>query len=104
MRRMPCRGCECFLLIAALLWMPLVEANETVSSSSGVGTSSRADDFGIPHVAFINNQIEEGWSDAGIRPSRPATDGEWCRRVFLDIVGRIPSLEELEAYSKGYEQ
>ncbi len=101
MRRMPCRGCECFLLIAALLWMPLVEANETVSSSSGVGTSSRADDFGIPHVAFINNQIEEGWSDAGIRPSRPATDGEWCRRVFLDIVGRIPSLEELEAYSKG---
>ncbi|MEO1992018.1 MAG: DUF1549 domain-containing protein, partial [Pirellulales bacterium] len=89
----------CFL-VAAFLWVPFGEANETVSSSGGIGKSSRADDFGIPHVAFINEQIEEGWSDAGIRPSRSATDGEWCRRVFLDVIGRIPSLEELEAFSK----
>jgi hypothetical protein len=27
-----------------------------------------------------------------------ATEGEWCRRVFLDIIGRIPSVEELEAF------
>ena len=58
------------------------------------------DDFGIPHVAFINGQIEAGWEDAEIQPSREATDGEWCRRLHLDLIGRIPTLEELEAFEK----
>ena len=58
------------------------------------------DDHGIPHVAFINEQIAAGWDDAGIAPSPPASDGEWCRRVFLDVIGRIPSLEELDAFLK----
>jgi hypothetical protein len=54
--------------------------------------------FGIPQVKFINEQISAGWSDAGLKPSDPATDGEWCRRVYLDIIGRIPSLSELQAF------
>jgi hypothetical protein len=66
--------------------------------SGMVVRGGEVDDFGIPQVAFINDQVEAGWNDAGVKPSAEATDGEWCRRVFLDLIGRIASLEELEAF------
>ena len=54
--------------------------------------------FGIPQVRFINEQIAAGWADAGLQPSAAATDGEWCRRVHLDVIGRIPTTEELQRF------
>ncbi|NDC64034.1 MAG: DUF1549 domain-containing protein [Planctomycetia bacterium] len=56
------------------------------------------DHFGIPQVRFVNEQVSAGWSDAGLTPAPAATDGEWCRRVHLDLIGRIPTLKELEAF------
>ncbi|MFM8892157.1 MAG: DUF1549 domain-containing protein, partial [Planctomycetia bacterium] len=69
----------------------------------GVGASAIAraadpDHFGIPQVKFINEQIVAAWDDAKLKPSDPAADGEWCRRVYLDIIGRVPSLEELQKF------
>lgn len=49
-------------------------------------------------IAFIDEQIRMGWHDSGIGPSAVATDGEWCRRVFLDLLGRVPSVTELQKY------
>ncbi|MBI1904533.1 MAG: DUF1549 domain-containing protein [Planctomycetia bacterium] len=46
-------------------------------------------------VAAIDEQIRKGWLAAGIKPSDMADDGQWCRRVFLDIIGRIPTSEEV---------
>jgi hypothetical protein len=87
--------------VALAMAVPLSSpADETASSSGATGSRRSTEDFGIPHVAFINQQIEAGWADAGIQPSRPATDGEWCRRLFLDVIGRIPTLEELESFEK----
>ncbi|MFM7137521.1 MAG: DUF1549 and DUF1553 domain-containing protein [Planctomycetota bacterium] len=54
--------------------------------------------YGIPQVKFINEQITAGWADAGLQPSSNATDGEWCRRVHLDLIGRVPTVKELEAF------
>ena len=45
--------------------------------------SNIAEHFGIPQVKFINEQVTARWGDAGLKPSDPATDGEWCRRVHL---------------------
>ncbi|MCO6457126.1 MAG: DUF1549 domain-containing protein [Pirellulaceae bacterium] len=55
-------------------------------------------DYGIPQVRLINEQVRAGWAEHQITPSRPATDGEWCRRVFLDVLGRIPSVDELREF------
>ncbi len=55
--------------------------------------------YGIPQVKFINDHVAAVWADAGLQPSPPATDGEWCRRVYLDLVGRVPTVKELEAFS-----
>ncbi len=49
-------------------------------------------------IKFINEQIRKGWSDAEITPSPAATDNEWCRRLFLDVLGRVPSVAELEKF------
>ena len=49
-------------------------------------------------IAYINEQIRKGWADAGIKQSEVASEYEWCRRVYLDLIGRIPSVEELHKF------
>ncbi|TWU39188.1 DUF1549 domain-containing protein [Novipirellula artificiosorum] len=49
-------------------------------------------------VARINDAIEQGWRDYEIRPAAEVDDALWCRRVYLDILGRIPTLDEMEAF------
>jgi hypothetical protein len=55
-------------------------------------------DFGYSEVALINAAIRKGWADHGLAPAKAATDGEWCRRVYLDLVGRVPTVDELQTY------
>ena len=61
-------------------------------------TKSPANFYGIPQVEYINDLIQKGWDDHHLVCSPPATDGQWCRRVFLDVLGRIPTVEELEQF------
>ncbi|MFM8413344.1 MAG: DUF1549 and DUF1553 domain-containing protein [Planctomycetota bacterium] len=63
-----------------------------------VGAKDAFEHYGIPQVKFINDEIAAGWADAGLQPSADATDGEWCRRVHLDLVGRVPTVAELQAF------
>ncbi len=69
-----------------------------VSGAPGKASEAGGNDFGIPQVKFINEQIRKGWKENGLSPAVPATDSEWCRRVYLDVVGRIPSIDELAEY------
>jgi Protein of unknown function (DUF1549)/Protein of unknown function (DUF1553) len=57
-----------------------------------------APDYNLPQVAFINKEIRQVWKDSNLVPSPPALDQEWCRRVYLDVVGRIPSVQELREF------
>lgn len=70
--------------------------------SSAVAQSPKkataAMDYNIPQVKYINEQIRQVWTDNQMAPSPPATDGEWCRRVYLDILGRVPSVAELREF------
>ena len=46
-------------------------------------------------VKLINEQIAAGWKAADIKkPAAKATDAEYLRRAFLDLIGRIPTTEE----------
>ena len=67
------------------------------------GKDESAPDYNVPQVKFINGEIRKVWSENQLVPSPPATDGEWCRRVFLDILGRTPSVEELRAFTASKE-
>src|SRR5438105_3609330 len=57
-----------------------------------------AADHGVVQVKRINEEIRRVWDDNKLRPSAPATDGEWCRRVYLDVLGRVPSVTELHEF------
>lgn len=49
-------------------------------------------------VAFIDRTFQSVWAEFGVQPSPPASDAEWCRRTYLRIVGRIPTVEELNEF------
>ncbi len=64
--------------------------------STGGSASKGGDDI----VSFINKKIREGWEANQLRPSAKATDAEWCRRAYLDLIGRIPTIAELDQFLK----
>lgn len=71
----------------------------SIAGSLPAAPEKAADEhYGIPQVKFINEQISAGWADAGLQPSGDASDGEWCRRVHLDIIGRVPTVKELQTF------
>ncbi|HJT34468.1 MAG TPA: DUF1549 domain-containing protein [Pirellulales bacterium] len=65
------------------------------SPSAGLSASASSD---ADIVAYINGTIRVRAKDAGLRLSPPATEAEWCRRVHLDLIGRIPTIDDLEAF------
>ncbi len=48
--------------------------------------------------------MEEHWSSNHIVPSPLEEDSKWCRRVYLDLIGRIPTVDELQEFVKDKEE
>ncbi len=53
-----------------------------------------------PQVKKIDNAFASLWSESKLKPSVAEDDVKWCRRVYLDIIGRIPSYEEFSEFAK----
>jgi hypothetical protein len=49
-------------------------------------------------TARIDALLRRNWDDLELTPSPRADDTEWCRRVYLDLLGRIPTVTEVEAF------
>lgn len=73
----------------------LLTAQETSRQPSAVYSLAEG---AIPEVRRINEEVRKVWKEYKITPSVPATDGEWCRRLHLDVLGRIPTVDELNAF------
>jgi hypothetical protein len=92
----------CLLVAATPSWAadaakPQAEAATPADSAAASGSVERLGDNAI--LSRINARLWKGWSDHGVRPSREATDEEWCRRVYLDLIGRIPTVDELNRFN-----
>jgi hypothetical protein len=48
--------------------------------------------------------IQEAWESAGIKPSKDCTDDEFLRRAYLDVLGRIPNIEEASGFLSSKEK
>ena len=46
----------------------------------------------------IDTLVSEGWKERGVKPATAADDRTWCRRVYLDLAGRIPTKTELDEF------
>jgi len=49
-------------------------------------------------LAHVDELVAASWKQAGVAPAALADDGEFLRRVTLDLVGRVPTLAEAEAF------
>ena len=49
--------------------------------------------------AELDRMMEAMWREAGVVPAPPAADSTWLRRVTLDLVGRVPTLAEVDSFT-----
>jgi hypothetical protein len=46
----------------------------------------------------IDKMLKKNWDEKKLKPSAQSTDEEFLRRVYLDLVGRIPSAGEVKSF------
>jgi hypothetical protein len=78
--------------------MALILLCFTICLTSTLTTATAAGPTVPPQVLVINDAIEQVWRDYEIRPVGEVDDAVWCRRVYLDVIGRIPTFEELSEF------
>jgi hypothetical protein len=49
-------------------------------------------------ASLINKHLTADWDARGIKPAPAADDAEFVRRVYLDLIGRIPKVAETRAF------
>jgi hypothetical protein len=52
----------------------------------------------------IRRELEKKWNENGISPSKVAVNLEWARRVYLRLIGRVPTTDELERFNRTSKQ
>src|SRR4051812_27056421 len=54
---------------------------------------------GVPApTQFINEQLANIWKANNLKPSAKANNYEFIRRVYLDLIGRIPRSDEVQTF------
>lgn len=79
-----------FALPACVL---LALAATTRAADDGPPKSPKATAAGS-RLDYVDAMLKESWDEASVKPSRPATDEEFLRRAYLDVLGRIPNIRE----------
>lgn len=51
-----------------------------------------------PRANFIDDLVSAKWRQMGLLPSARCTDTEFIRRVFLDVLGTLPTPEEIRTF------
>lgn len=52
----------------------------------------------LPRHNFIDEHVFAKLLELGVVPSEPAADSKFLRRVYLDIIGRLPTAEEARSF------
>lgn len=73
------------------------EADKPAPAKKGAGASEHS--WASPDdVTYIDKMLQEEWKALGFPVSEECSDGEFVRRASLDLIGRIPTVEETRAY------
>lgn len=47
---------------------------------------------------YLDKMIQEAWEASSVKSSRVAADAEFLRRIYLDMLGRIPNVQEATSF------
>ena len=89
--------------MASCLMRGLMSCGLMLSWILCAGEQLAAADSDTEIVRRINQLVRQAWVDNEVQPSVRSTDGEFARRVSLDIVGRIPRYEQLLEFTASEE-
>jgi hypothetical protein len=53
---------------------------------------------GFAPINFVDQLVLDRWRRLGLAPSPPATDTEFLRRAFLDVIGTLPAPQEIREF------
>jgi hypothetical protein len=85
-----------FYVVAVLAFV------NTISGSRALAGDARKPGADKPKFSgraeFIDRLLSESLKKAGVKPAKPATDEEYLRRAYLDLLGRIPNVQEAKAF------
>lgn len=82
------RSCAWVVAIGCLL----------IGSPGALAAGKSAAAQGNRKSAFVDELAQKAWDEASIKPSPVAPDSEFLRRAYLDLLGRIPNIEEASAF------
>src|SRR5262245_61319412 len=101
-------------LAAPLLVLPWLRAEEAAPTAVDKQWDAKGDLYQLLASAKPTSDVEsltaeqlaqqidailaDAWKSAGVVPAPPTTDAEFVRRVYLDLIGRIPSVAETLAF------
>src|SRR5690349_10333580 len=86
--------------LAGLLALIVGLAVHAVGADQGKPDRSKAKGKGAAtaRVDELDALFQKAWHEAKIRPSAVASDAEYLRRAYLDLLGRIPNVQEASAF------
>ena len=61
-----------------------------------LATTAAAADPAQDMAARMDRFLGERWAQAGVQPAAPADDATFMRRIYLDLLGRIPAGVEVD--------
>src|SRR5829696_8141553 len=84
------RGTPMFARLRVAAVVALLAIPATVCAAEPVSQPDPADAI----AALIDKHLAADWAARGIKPTAPADDAEFVRRVYLDLIGRAPKAAE----------
>lgn len=82
------------LIAVVLVRTVAIGADSDRGAAGPAGPASGATPSGVSLTGRIDARLRDAWTEAKVRPVARADDGEFLRRVSLDLVGRIPTAAE----------
>ncbi len=85
-----------------ILWLSLaaglVGARTSVDHTLPAGSNRSDENTFVDPVDLIDRILERAWKQKGLSPAPMATEHEFIRRATLDILGRIPTVNEIREF------
>jgi hypothetical protein len=76
----------------------------TQSGTAADNDRSKAEKSPGTKPAYVDKMLRDAWQKAGVKPASVASDAEFMRRAYLDILGRIPSADEAAEFLASKQQ